>query len=299
VRETHVQAGGRRIRISHPAKILFPDQGITKRELVDYYVRVAEIMLPHVRDRPLSQHRWPEGIGGQDFWHKQAPGFFPDWIPRVEIATNKGPQQQVVANHPATLAYLANQNCITPHVWLSTRRRLHRPDLIVIDLDPESERDFATVRAGARILRGILEDLGLVPFVKTTGSKGLHVTVPIQPRSDFTAVHGVADRVADLLVEEDPGRFTTEFYKKKRKGRVFVDVGRNAYGQTAVPPYAVRARPGAAVATPITWDELSRATPDRFTIRNLFRRLGRRPDPWEDLPRHARPLSGASSRLRG
>lgn len=288
--DTEIEAGGRPVRLTHPDKVLFPDDGITKRDLAEYYVRVADVMIPHVRDRPTTQHRWPDGLAGQDFWHKQVPGYFPDWIRQVKVRTNKGPQHQVLANDPATLAYLANQNCITPHVWLSRKERLTKPDLVVFDLDPASDRDFAAVRAGARILRGFLQDLDLVSFVKTTGSKGLHVTVPIQPRHDFLRVHRFAEHLAVRLVEEDPDHFTMEFYKEKRRGRVFVDIGRNAYGQTAVPPYAVRGRPGAPVATPVRWEELGRITPTRFTLRNLFRRLGARGDPWKDIDRHARAL---------
>lgn len=295
--DAEVEAGGRRVRISHPDKVLFPEDGITKLDLAEYYAAVAEVMLPHIRDRPLTQHRWPDGIGGQDFWHKQIPDYFPDWVERVEVRTNKGPQVQVVANEAATLAYLANQNCITPHVWLSRRDRLGQPDLIIFDLDPAGEEDFSAVRSGARILRGLLTDVGLVPFLKTTGSKGLHVTVPIRPGTPFDAVHAFAARVADLLVAEDPDRLTTEFYKRKRQGRVFVDIGRNAYAQTAVPPYAVRARSGAPVATPIEWEELGRVTPIRFTLRNLFRRLSRRGDPWSGMFRRARSFDRAARRL--
>jgi bifunctional non-homologous end joining protein LigD len=290
VTETEIDAGGRPVRLTHPDKVVFPDDGITKGDLAEYYVRVAEVMVPHIRGRPLTQHRWPDGLKGQDFWHKQIPGYFPKWIDRVKVRTNKGPQEQVLGNDAATLAYLSNQNCITPHVWSSRKPRLGKPDVVIFDLDPASEHDFASVRAGARILRGLLQDLGLVPFVKTTGSKGLHITVPIEPTRDFGRVHRFAEEVGARLVEEDPGRFTTEFYKEKRRGRIFVDTGRNAYGQTAVPPYAVRGRRGAPVATPVTWDELGRVTPERFTVRNLFRRLGVRGDPWKDIDRHARPL---------
>jgi bifunctional non-homologous end joining protein LigD len=294
VSATEIEVRGRTVRVTHPDKVVFPPDGITKADLVDYYVRVADVMIPHIRDRPLTQHRWPDGIGGQDFWHKQIPTYFPEWIERVDVATNKGPQQQVLANEPATLAYLAHHNCVTPHVWMSCKKRLDRPDMIVFDLDPATERDFATVRSGARALRGILEDVGLVPFVKTTGSKGLHITVPIEPTAGFERVHGFAAAVALRLIDQDPEHFTMEFYKEKRKGRVFVDIGRNAYGQTAVPPYAVRGRAGAPVATPITWDELARVTPQRYTLRNLFRRLGRRGDPWADFHRHARRLPRTS-----
>jgi bifunctional non-homologous end joining protein LigD len=298
VSEIEVQAGGRTVRVTHPDKVLFPADGITKGDLVDYYVRVGEVMIPHVRDRPLTQNRWPDGLSGEDFWHKQIPKYFPEWIERVEVETNKGPQQHVLANEPASLAYLANQNCITPHTWMSRRDRLNEPDLIVFDLDPATERDFGAVRAAARLLREILADLGLVPFVKTTGSKGLHVTVPIRPERNFESVHGFAATLAGVLVAEDPGHLTTEFYKRKRAGRIFVDIHRNAYGQTAAPPYAVRARPGAPVATPIEWDELGRVTPSRFTIQNLNRRLKQRGDPWAGMHRRARSLGRAEGRLR-
>jgi bifunctional non-homologous end joining protein LigD len=296
VTETEIDAGDRRVRLTHPDKVLFPEDGITKRDLAEYYVRVAEVMVPHIRDRPLTQHRWPDGTSGQDFWHKQIPGYFPDWIRRVKVRTNKGPQEQVLGNDGPTLAYLSNQNCITPHVWLSRKGRLAKPDLIIFDLDPASDRDFAAVRAGARTLRGLLQDLDLVPFVKTTGSKGLHVTVPIEPTMDFDRVHRFAHQVAVRLVEHDPDRFTMEFYKEKRAGRVFVDIGRNAYGQTAVPPYAVRARPRGPVATPVTWEELGRISPSRFTLRNLFRRLSARGDPWRGIHEHARPVPRVATR---
>jgi bifunctional non-homologous end joining protein LigD len=280
---------GREVGITHPDKVLFPGDGITKRHLVEYYERVAEVMLPHVRDRPMSQHSFPQGIKGPGFWSKRIPGHFPDWIDRVKVeTTDKGPQEQVVCNDPATLAYLASQNCITPHTFLSCADDLQHPDLMVFDLDPPGD-DFRPVREGARTLRRILEELGLTPFVKTTGSKGVHVAVPLDRGATFDQVRAFAAAAGHLLTERDE-RFTFEVRKVKRRGRVFVDIGRNAYGQTAVPPYAVRARPGAPVATPVEWDELGRVTPARYTIGNMFRRLARREDPWRHIERQARPL---------
>jgi bifunctional non-homologous end joining protein LigD len=294
-----LEVAGREVTITHPDRVVFPKDGITKAQLVEYYVRVSEVMVPHIRDRPLTQQRFPSGIGGFVFWHKQIPDYFPDWVQRVEVETNKGPQTQVLANDPATLAYLANQNCVTPHTWLSRADRLNHPDVVIWDLDPASDRDFVSVRRGARMLREILENIGLVPFIKTTGSKGLHVLVPLDRRTAFEEAWSFARGVAELLVVRDPQRFTLEFYKAKRAGRVFVDVNRNAYGQTAVPPYAVRPRPGAPVATPIGWEELGRVTPVKYTVRNLFRRLANRPDPWADLDRHARSLKEPRRRLQG
>jgi bifunctional non-homologous end joining protein LigD len=289
--------GRRTIEVTHPDKVLFPDAGITKADLVDHYARVAPVMVLHVRDRPTSQHRFPGGIDGQDFWHKQVPRYFPEWIPRVRVRTEKGPQEQVLCNEAATLGYLANQNCITPHVWLSRADALERPDQLIVDLDPPGD-DFEPVRRGAFTLKDLLEDLGLVPFVKTTGSKGLHVVVPLRRDHGFDEVRAFAGALARELADREPG-LTTEFLKRERRGRVFIDVGRNAYGQTAVPPYAVRARPGAPVATPLSWDEVRdrRVGPRTFTLRSLARRLERVGDPWRGMARRARSLRGAAEAL--
>jgi bifunctional non-homologous end joining protein LigD len=295
---TERRVGRRTIKITHPDKVLFPDDGIRKAELVDYYVEVAEVMVPHVRERPLSQHRFPDGIGGEAFWHKQIPKYFPPWVPRVRLQTEKGPQEQILCNEAATLAYLANQNCITPHVWLSRADRLRQPDQLIVDLDPPGD-DFEPVRKGALLLKEIFEDIGLAPFVKTTGSKGLHVAVPVRRGADFEEAREFSRVLAGVLADRDD-RLTTEVRKDKRRGRVFIDVGRNAYGQTAVPPYAVRARPGAPVASPIDWEEVRdrRLSPRRYTLRNMSRRLSRDGDPWKEMGRHARSLRGPGRALR-
>ena len=284
------------IEITHPDRVVFPKDGIVKADLVEYYARVADAMVPHIRDRPLSQHQFPAGIDGGSFWKKQIPAHFPDWIDRVKVDTEKGPQEQILGNDAATLAYLANQNCITPHVWLSRADALNHPDQITFDLDPPGD-DFSPVREGALALRKILQDLGLVPFVKTTGSKGLHVTTPLDRKADFDEVREFSRRVARMLAEQD-ANLTTEVRKAKREGRVFIDVGRNAYGQTAVPSYAVRARDGAPVATPLEWQEVpGLRTARRFTLRNVFRRLSQRSDPWRGMARRARSLRRAAERL--
>ena len=286
-----VEAGGRTIEVSHPDKPMFPEDGITKAELVGYYARIAEVMVPHIRDRPLTQHQFPGGIGKGGFWRKQIAEHFPPWIGRVDVETHDGTQQQILANEPAALPYIANQNCVTPHVWTSRADDLWRPDQVIFDLDPEGDEDFPAVRSGARALRRILAEIGLAAFVKTTGSKGLHVVTPIRRSAGYDRVLEFARRVGERLVESDPDRFTPEFRKNKRDGRIFVDVLRNRYGQTAVPPYAVRARAGAPVATPLDWDELgSLKNARRYTVRNVFRRLGRRPDPWAGMSRRARAL---------
>jgi bifunctional non-homologous end joining protein LigD len=292
-----VEAAGRAIEVSRPDKVLFPGDGITKADVVAHYLRVAEAMLPHVRNRPVAMKRYPNGIRGHVFFQKQVPGHFPDWIPRVRVRTErKGTQEHVVIGDATTLAYLADQACIEPHAWLSRADRLDHPDQLVFDLDPSTD-DIRTVRDCARAFRAVLQEVGLVPFVKTSGSKGFHVTVPLDRRADFDSVRAFARRVARVVAAGDPDRFTTEQRKAKRRGRVYLDVGRNAYGQTVIPPYALRALPTAPVATPVTWEELGRVEPRSFTLRNLPRRLSRRHDPWKGMARRARSLAGPADRL--
>ena len=285
-----VEVAGRTIEVSRPDKVLFPGDGITKADLVDHYARIADVMLPHVRDRPVAMKRFPEGIRGQMFFQKQVPEHFPDWIPRSKVETEeKGTQEHVVIGDGATLAYLAEQACIEPHTWLSRKDRLDHPDQMIFDLDP-SGGDVDVVRDCARRLRDALEGVGLDTFLKTSGSKGFHVVVPLDRAADFDTVRTFARGVARVVASRDPDRFTTEQRKGKRRGRVYIDVMRNAYLQTAIPPYAVRALPGAPVATPLDWEELGRVEPQTYTMGNLFRRLAQREDPWKDMERRAHSI---------
>lgn len=281
-----LQLDGISVQVSSEEKVLFPDDGITKGELVEYYRRIAALMVPHVRDRPLSMRRYPDGIGREGFFQQEAPEYFPEWIDRIEVEKKGGRIVHALCNHPATLVYLANQNTITPHVWLSRVDRLYEPDQIIFDLDPPDD-DFTGVRFAARAVRKLFEEVGLTAFVMTTGSSGLHVRAPIERGYQFDDVRAYARALAEELAHGYPDRLTTEQRKKKREGRIYLDVMRIAYGQTAVPPYAVRARAGAPIATPIDWDELGRVGPRTFTIRNIFRRLGQKPDPWSKMYNHA------------
>jgi bifunctional non-homologous end joining protein LigD len=286
-----------RVATTHGERVLFPEDAVTKGDIVDYYRRVAPVMVRHLRGRPLMLERYPEGITGPRIVQKEASAHFPDWVHRVEVPKEGGTVTHVVCNDEETLVYLANQGCLTLHAWLSTAERIHHPDELIFDLDPPAGA-FEVVRESARRLGSILGSLGLVPFVKTTGSRGLHVAVPLDRSATFDETRAFARDVAEVLVAGDPGRLTTEVRKAKRGGRVFVDVLRNGYAQTAVAPYSVRARPGAPVATPLDWDEVtSRLDPGRYTTRNLFRRLGRKADPWLDMAAQARPLEPARGRL--
>jgi bifunctional non-homologous end joining protein LigD len=290
-----VEVNSHTIELSNLDKVLFPDDGFTKGDLIDYYQRIAPTILPHLADHPLSLQRFPNGIKVEGFYQKEIPDYFPDWIRRVsvEVKEDQTRQAQVVCDNVETLVYLANQACLTLHPWLSRADKLNHPDKLIFDLDPPGD-DFETVRFAAGRLREMLQEMGLVPFVMTTGSKGLHVVAPLDCSADFDEVRAFVRQLADELARREPERLTTETRKEQRQGRVFLDYLRNAYGQTGVVPYTVRAKPGAPVATPLDWAELAnpRLHSQRYTLRNIFQRLGQKADPWQDMRDHARALKG-------
>ena len=291
---------GRAITVTHPDKLLFPDNGITKGELVDYYRRIAERMLPHVRDRPIHMNRFPNGIGGIAIQQKRIPESFPAWITRATVDLHRGGViTHAVIDNAATLAYLVNYNMVSVHVWQSRTQAPERPDQVVFDLDPATD-DFSLVRSTARTLRSLLEHIGLNAFIKTTGSRGLHVVVPISVGPDFETVHLFAEHVAQRLAATDPDRLTTEFIKQKRGGRLFLDVNRNAYAQTAVAPYSVRERRGAPVAMPIEWSELDDDTlcSDTVNVGNVWEWVRDRDDAWKDMDGARRPLPSLEEGIR-
>lgn len=289
---TEIQVRRRRFALNRPDKVLFPGEEITKADAVSYYRDISDTVLRHLRGRPLMLQRCPDGIEGGCFYQKEASAYFPDWIRTVEASKKGGLVHHVVCDDETTLAYLAGQACISLHGWLSRADRLERPDRLILDFDPSSD-DFSSVRAGARAAGRLLEQVGLQPFVATTGSRGLHVVAPIERRASFEDVRGFARSLAQRLVSDDPDHLTTEARKESRKGRVLVDIMRNAYAQTAVVPYSLRTLPGAPVATPLEWSELSDGDlhPQRYTFSNVRERLADRGDPWSDLTRHARALS--------
>jgi bifunctional non-homologous end joining protein LigD len=287
------------VEITHPDKLLFPEDGLTKADIAAYYETVCEWMLPHIRNRPLSLLRFPDGIHGGGFFHKNVPDYFPAYVKRVEVEKRGGTLVHAVACNPETLVYLVGQNTITPHVWLSRADRLRQPDRVVFDLDPAPGADFAAVRRAARRTGELLREIGLEPFVQVTGSKGIHVWTPLRRHATFADVRPFARDVAELLASRYPKELTVEFRKAERGGRILVDVMRNNYAQTAVPPYAVRPRPGAPVATPVAWDELSdsKLRADRWTVTSVLKRLRSKGDPWADIASFARGLSRARKRL--
>lgn len=298
--EATLELGGHVIELSNLDKVLYPDAGYTKGEVVDYYRRMADRMVPHARERPVSMQRFPDGIDGEGFYQKQVPEYFPDWIETVRVEKEEGENRQLMIQDAATLVYLAQQACLTPHLWLSRRDRLNHPDRMIFDLDPpdDGKAGFDGVREAARHLRDLLVEVELPSFVATTGSSGLHVYVPLDRSADFDAVRAVARGVAEAVAARHPGALTTAVRKANREGRVFLDYLRNARAQTAVAPYALRALPGAPVCTPLDWDELGEVEDARaWTLENIFRRLGQKEDPFRGMAGAAVSLEGVSRRL--
>jgi bifunctional non-homologous end joining protein LigD len=293
-----VRVDRREIEISRPEKVLFPDDGITKGDLVEYYARIAPWMLPYLRDRPLTLERYPNGINGKRFFQKEVSSYFPKWIRTATVPKAGGSVTHVVCNDTATLMYLANQACVTPHILLSRVDKLDTPDQLVLDLDPQGD-DFEVVRATALDFKQLLDELQLSAFLKTTGSRGLHIVVPLQRRETFDSVRAFGRDLASIIVGQDPQTRTMEQLKANRGNRVFIDTNRNGYAQLVAPAYAVRPRPGAPVSVPLSWSELGRKNlrSNSFTIRNVFDRLDKGSDPWRDFWGSAISLTGARRKL--
>jgi len=270
--------------ITHPEKVLFPDDGITKRELAEYYEMVAPVMLPHIVGRPLTMERFHRGIGEKGFFQKNVVKGLPAWLERVELAKKDGVVHHPVVRDVRGLLWLANQNCITAHVCTSRAPNVSAPDICIVDLDPGDD-DAGRLRKAALLVRDALAELGLTSWVKTSGSKGYHIAVPLDGRASYGAVARFAHRFGEALVQRDPVNLTREFYKSDRGGRILVDTGRNEYSATYAAAYTVRARRGAPVSAPCTWEELESGivNPTSFTIRNMAERLATVGDLWQTL----------------
>ena len=285
--------------ITHPEKVLFPDDGITKGDLAVYYEAMAPVILPHLRGRPVTMERYPAGIGEKGFWQKDVSKGFPSWLQRVRVPKKDGVVHHPVVTDTRSLLWLTNQNTITQHVWTSRVPNLDRPDLCVFDLDPSTD-NVAEVRAAAIGLRDLLQELGLPSWVKTTGSKGFHIVAPIDGKTDIAVVARFANAVGTLFVSLAPDRLTQEFSKVDRRGRIYVDTGRNGYSATFAAAYTVRARRGAPVSAPCTWEEIERGEvhPGTFTVRNMPERIAKVGDLWADMRRRGRSLKRPLEKLR-
>ena len=292
-------ASRRSVVITHPEKVLFPEDGITKGDLAAYYEAVADVMLPHMADRPVTMERYPAGIGAKGFWQKDVSKGFPSWLKRVEV-----PKKDGVVHHPLvtdlpSLLWITNQNTITPHVWVSRAPDLMHPDVGVFDLDP-SRDDPEMLRAAAVALREMLDEFGLPCWIKTSGSKGFHIVTSLDGTTPMGEAAGFAHAIARLLVERYPKELTLEFHKKDRTGRIFVDTGRNDYSATFAAAYAVRAKRGAPVSAPCTWDEVIKGEvgPASFTLKNTPARIKKAGDIWADMRKKRRSLKRAIAKMR-
>jgi bifunctional non-homologous end joining protein LigD len=279
------------VRLSNLDKVLYPDDGVSKGDVIAYYRAVADTMLPHLAGRPLVLHRFPDGVATKGFVQQDAGEHFPDWVPVVELPRRGGAGTvgHVVCSDLATVVYLANQAALELHIWPSTVDKPEHPDRLVVDLDPPDGVEVAELRAIARQVRDVYQKVGLTPYVQATGGRGFHVVAPLDASEDFTFVKELASDLADHVAAGHPDELTTAQRKQKRGDRVFLDVNRNAYGQTFVAPYSLRARPTAPVATPLDWAELGRATPNGHTIASVPKRLARKKDPWASMGNGAAP----------
>jgi bifunctional non-homologous end joining protein LigD len=285
--------------ITHPDKILFPADGISKGEVAAYYESIAPLMLPHLRARPLTIERYPAGIDKKGFWQKDVSKGFPEWLKRVEVPKKDGTVHHPLINDVPSLLWMANQNTITPHVWASRVPKLDAPDLCVFDLDPADDQQPDILRTATLALRDLLQELGLRTWVKTTGSKGFHILVSLDGSSHTDDVARFAHAVGTQLVARDPQHLTQEFSKADRGGRILVDTGRNGYSATFAAAYAVRAKPGAPVSAPVTWEEVEAGSvgPRSFTLRTMAGRVAAVGDLWSDLRKRKQSLRTATTRL--
>ena len=285
--------------ITHPEKILFPDDGISKGDLAAYYETMAPVLLPHLSGRPITMERYPAGIGRKGFWQKDVSKGFPEWLKRVEVPKKDGVVHHPVVTDTRSLLWVTNQNTITQHVWISRIPNLYYPDICVFDLDP-SKDDPAELRAAAIGLRDLLAALKLPSWVKTSGSKGFHIVVSLDGKSDMGQVSRFAHGVGRLFVSHAPDHLTQEFSKVDRRGRIYVDTGRNEYSATFAAAYTVRAKRGAPISAPCTWDEVERGkvTPAMFTLRNMPERVAKVGDVWADLKKRGYSLKRPMERLR-
>jgi bifunctional non-homologous end joining protein LigD len=273
------------VTLTHPDRILYPGQGITKRDLAEFYVSIADYVLPHVEGRPLTLVRCPRGQAKQCFYQKHLTGDMPPGLRGVMIQEKDDREEYVVVDDIAGVVSLVQMGALEMHPWPARADKLERPDLLVFDLDPSEEVAWKYVVQSARDVRDCLATLGLHSFVRTSGGKGLHVVAPLTRRKTWDELKSFAKGVAETIVRAAPDRYVATMSKAKRRGKIFVDYLRNQRGATAIASYSTRARPGAPVAVPLAWEELSTKTkPDMYTVQNLPKRFAAlKQDPWEDF----------------
>jgi len=304
VADLELEVGRRQVRLTSPDKLLFPGDGVTKRDLADYYTAIGDTIVPHLRNRPFTLKRYPYGIRGQAYFHKQAPKGKPSWLPTRQFRTwpREGGSRLVdftIVNEPAAVVWMVQMNCIDMNAWYSRVDKPERPDYVVFDLDPpESRNGFAQAIQVAHLVHEALEQLELCSYVKTSGADGIHVLVPITRRSTYKDTYELAELVSRGLEAEHPGLVTTEWLKKKRRG-VLVDHRQNGHGKTIASAYSVRPKPGAPVSTPLRWEELGpKVRPRDFGMREALKRVEKHGDLFEPVLQGGQALGPALRKLR-
>lgn len=294
--KTVTLVNGREVQMTNLDKVFWPE-GYKKAHLVRYYMDIAPVILPHLRNRPIVMKRYPDGINGQSFYQKECPEYAPEWVETFPVCHTEKAVNYIVCNDAATLAWLANQACIEMHVWLSALDNIDCPDIAVMDLDPAQGATFADVMDIALLCRRALEEYGLVPFVKTSGASGLHIFVPIKSEFPFKVVALAMQHIAGLISEVHPGKATVERAVAKRSGRVYLDYLQNGRGKTMAFQYSLRPLPGAPVSTPVLWEEVEkkRVDPPAFNIVTMFSRLQKYGDLLKDMHLYRRSISGILS----
>jgi bifunctional non-homologous end joining protein LigD len=302
--DLELTVGRRRVRVTHPDRVLFPGDGVTKGDLAEYYAAIGDAIVPHLRERPFTLKRYPYGIRGQPYFAKQAPKGKPPWVPTRRFRTwpREGESRLVdftLVNEPAALVWMVQMNCIDMNAWYSRVDKPDRPDFVLFDLDPPDSRDgFVEAIRVAHLIREALEGLDLRSYVKTSGADGIHVLLPITRRATFKQTYEFAELLSRQLEAEHPGLVTTEWLKKKRRG-VLVDHRQNGHGKTIASVYSVRPKPGAPVSTPLRWEELTdRVRPRDFGRREALDRVAKHGDLFEPVLRGGQALGPGLRRLR-
>ncbi len=281
-KEEIIKVDGKEIKLSNIDKVLFPKSGITKGQVIKYYYKISKKMLPYLKDRPIAMQRFPDGINKEGFYQKDISEYFPDWVGHFDIPKKEhGKTKYVIIEKTADLVYLATQAVITVHTFLSRKDKLNYHDKIVFDLDPSKENDFENVKKAALKLKKFLEKLGIKPLVMATGSRGLHIIIIIKRNANYKEVKEFIEKIAEKFAKENRDLISTEFIKKKREGKIFLDYRRNYESQHAVAPYSIRAGEGAPVAVPLSWKEVNKSLkPDKYNIKNIFKRKN---NPWKNM----------------
>lgn len=279
--DTLVSIEGFEVRLTNLEKPYWPE-GLTKAHLVQYYSEIARVILPHIKGRPLVMKRYPDGISGDSFYQKECPDHAPEWIKTFPVRHSEKIVNYLVCDKTATLVWMANKGCIEVHAWLSTAAALECPDIAVLDLDPAEGSTFEDVINIALLARRALEEYKLKPLVKTSGSRGLHIFIPIIPFYPFPVVTRCMQHLAELIVEAYPAGATVERTVEKRKGKVYLDYLQNGRGKTMAFQYSVRPLPGAPVSAPLLWEEVEQknVTPGMYNLNNIIRRIEKMGDLW-------------------